>query len=103
MAISCAGGLQHIRGFRRCWSAAVLFLVATVALYYLTPWPLFVRERIVLAGVGAYAAATLLVIFVKCPRCGHLFHNLLGFNNPFSRACSGCGLSLGDADQNSVL
>lgn len=73
-------------------------LVGSVALFYFMSWSLVVREFVVLVGVAMYSLATLLLIFARCPRCGHLFHNVLGFNNPFSPVCSHCGLPLAGDD-----
>lgn len=90
--------LQKIRRFRKWWVVAVFMLVISVVVFYVGPWPVHIREIIVLMGVGLYGIATLLVIFSRCPRCGQLFHNVLGFRNPFSRFCSQCGLSIDDDD-----
>ena len=50
------------------------------------------------AGAAVYAVAATGVIFARCPRCGHLFHNVLGFHNPLARTCSHCGISLNRGD-----
>lgn len=86
--------LQKIRGLRKLFIVACFILIGSLLLFYTMPWSRFIRETMVLTGVGIYGIATLLVIFAKCPRCGYLFHNVLGFNNPFSRRCSHCGLPL---------
>ena len=93
-----APGLEKIRRARIRLVLAAGVLIVSVALFYTTPWPVSVRESIVLAGVAVYAVAALIFVFARCPRCGHLFHNVLGFGNPFSRHCSHCGLSLDDDD-----
>lgn len=89
-------GLQRIRSLRKRLILAVIILIATVSVFFITPWPAAVREVIVIAGVAVYSVSTLLVVFARCPRCGHLFHNVLGFNNPLSRCCCHCGQALDD-------
>ena len=86
--------LLRISRLRAGWACSLLLLAVSVLLYYLLPWSQFARQGIVLAGIAIYAVATMLVVFAKCPQCGHLFHNVLGFNNPLSRSCSHCGHSL---------
>lgn len=83
--------MQRIKALRRLWFCAVLTVAATLATFFLTSWPRLVREILLLMGVGLYMLATLRVIFARCPACGHLFHNVLGFSNPLSKACSNCG------------
>ena len=94
-----ANDLRRIRRFRQGLSASLALLLASVVLYYFAPLPSRIREFIVLAGVAVYALSALLVVFSRCPRCGRLFHNVLGFNNPLSRFCSHCGLSLDGDDR----
>jgi hypothetical protein len=89
-----ANRLQRVRRLRLGWLLSLLLLTLSVLLFYLMPWPLVVRQGVVLVGIAFYAVATLLVVFARCPRCGHLFHNVLGFNNPLSPSCSHCRLSL---------
>jgi hypothetical protein len=84
--------LRKIRRLRKWWVVAISMLMLSVALFYVGPWSIVVREIIMLGGVGVYGIATLMVVFSRCPRCGHLFHNVLGFRNPFSRLCGHCGL-----------
>ena len=91
--------LERIRHARTRLILALAVLAISVMLFYMTPWPVHVREAIVIAGVTVYAIATILFVFARCPRCGHLFHNVLGFSNPFARRCSHCELPLdGDDD-----
>jgi hypothetical protein len=92
--VSKSDNLQKIRRLRAGWVVALLLLAVSVVLYYVLPWSLVVRQTIVLVCVVFYAIATFLAVFARCPRCGHLFHNVLGFSNPLSRSCSQCGLSL---------
>lgn len=96
--ISDTHNLETIQRLRKLWIVACTILVGSVALFYFMSWSLVVREFVVLVGVAVYGLATLLLIFTRCPRCGHLFHNVLGFNNPFSRVCSHCGLPLAGDD-----
>mgnify|MGYP001825637454 CR=1 FL=1 len=88
--------LQRIRKLRKWLIPAVAALITSVFIFYTVPWPAAVRETIVLTSVAVYSVSALLVVFARCPRCGHLFHNVLGFNNPLSRCCSHCGLKLDD-------
>ena len=86
--------LQKIWRRRASWAVALLLLTVSIVMYYAIPWPLVARQSIVLVCIAFYAIATLRVVFARCPGCGHLFHNVLGFKNPLSRSCSHCGLSL---------
>ncbi len=92
-----ANSLRKIRFYRKGLLASLILLGAAVVSYYYTSLTPSVREAIVIAGVAIYAVFTLLVIFSRCPCCGQLFHNVLGFSNPLSRNCSHCGQPL-DAD-----
>jgi hypothetical protein len=87
---------QKIRRLRAVFAFSLILLALSVSFFYLAPWPVSVRESIVLVSVALYALITLWLIFIKCPRCGQLFHNVLGFHNPLSRNCSHCGQSLDD-------
>lgn len=51
------------------------------------------RQLILLGWCALYAVATLLCVFARCPRCGHLFHSTYPTDNPFAPRCRGCGLS----------
>ena len=95
-----ANSLGRIRFYRKGLLASLILLGAAVVAYYHTSLTHSVREAIVIAGVAIYAVFTLLVIFSRCPRCGKLYHNVLGFSNPLSRNCSHCGQPL-DTDRHS--
>ena len=95
-----ANSLGRIRFYRKGLLFSLILLGAAVLAYYYTSLVPSVLEAVVIAGVAIYALFTLLVIFSRCPRCGGLFHNVLGFNNPLSRNCSRCGHPL-NADRDS--
>ena len=86
--------LGRIRRLRAGWLLSLVLLALSVLLFYVMPWALAVRQGVVLACIAVYAVATVLVVFSRCPRCGYLFHNVLGFNNPLSPSCSHCRLSI---------
>ena len=92
--MNAGAGFREVRRRRRCWLAACLVLLAALALFFLMPWSLHTRQSVVLLAIALYAMATLWAVSARCPRCGHLFHNVLGFANPFSRRCAGCSRSL---------
>ena len=83
-----------IRRRRGCWIIACVGLLGTLLLFYLSPWSSGQRQLLVLLGLLGYTLATLWAIAARCPSCGRLFHNVLGFANPFSSRCAGCGRSL---------
>ena len=91
--------LQRIRYLRAGLGLSLVLLAMSMVLFHFASWPVSVRELIVLVSVAFYALITLRLVFIKCPRCGQLFHNVLGFHNPLSRNCSHCGQSLDD-DEN---
>ena len=93
-----SNNLQKIRRLRAGLAFSLILLAVSISFFYLAPWPVSVRESTVLVGVTFYAFITLRLVFIKCPRCGQLFHNVLGFHNPLSKNCSHCGLSL-DSDE----
>lgn len=90
--------LNQIRRLRKGLLLSFILLLVSIVLFYSTPWPRPVREYIVIIAVAVYGFSTLLTVFSRCPRCGGLFHNVLGFNNPLSRYCSNCGLPLNADD-----
>lgn len=92
--MSITTGIYKIKRARIRFGVALVFLLAAVGMYYTTIWSVSTREFVVIAAVAYYAFATIQVIFSRCPQCGHLFHNVLGFKNPFSGKCGHCGLSL---------
>jgi hypothetical protein len=92
MAISSE--LRKIRRLRAGLAFSLILLALSVCFFYLAPWSASVRESIVLVSVVFYALITLRLVFIKCPRCGQLFHNVLGFRNPLSRKCSHCSQTL---------
>ena len=92
--MSITTGIYKIKRARIRFVVALVFLLAVVGMYYTTPWSVSTREFLVIAGVAYYAFATIQVVFSRCPQCGRLFHNVLGFKNPFSNTCSHCGLAL---------
>ena len=89
-----AAGLARIRRRRLGLLLVVLALPAVLLLFFHAPWARATRELVVLAWVAAWGAAVMAVVWSRCPRCGHLFHRVLGFANPLSRRCQGCGRSL---------
>ena len=89
-------GLARVRRRRALLIAVGASLPIALGVFFLAPWPRGVREGIVLAWIAAYSLATMLHVFSRCPRCGHLFHSVRGFHNPFAPRCRGCGLSIHD-------
>ena len=75
---------------------SLILLALSISFFHLAPWPVSVRKSVVLVSVALYAVITLRLVFIKCPRCGQLFHNVLGLRNPLSRNCCHCGQSLDD-------
>jgi len=51
-------------------------------------------QWILVGWCALYAATTLFCVFSRCPRCRALFHSVYPSDNPFSRSCAGCRLSL---------
>ena len=87
-------GLARIR-LRRGFLYAVLAALPIVLwLFFHASWARTAREAMLLSWVAGYALASMLFVWSRCPRCGHLFHYVLGFTNPFSRRCRACGLEL---------
>jgi len=84
--------LARIRRRRAFLFSVFAALPVTLAAFFLTPWSREMREALVLAWIAIYSLATMLHVFSRCPRCGHLFHSVLGFHNPFARTCRGCDL-----------
>ena len=84
--------LARIRRRRAFALGVFAALPFTLAAFFLTPWSRETREVLVLAWVAIYSLATMLHVFSRCPRCGHLFHSVFGFHNPYARTCRGCGL-----------
>ena len=88
--------LKKIRHLRAGLALSLMLLALSLSFFYFTPWSVFVRESIVLVSVAFYVLITLRLVFIKCPCCGRLFHNVLGFRNPLTRNCNHCGQSLDD-------
>lgn len=83
--------MSRITTLRRTWLAGAFSLALCLGLFQWLPVPRATRELILLAGVAFFCVATLLAVFARCPRCGHLFHDVRGFANPFASRCAGCG------------
>ena len=89
-----AAGLARIRARRRILLAVLAALAPALALHLLAPWSRELRDAVLIGWVALYTVATLAVVFSRCPRCSHLFHQVQGLRNPLARHCAGCGLGL---------
>jgi predicted membrane channel-forming protein YqfA (hemolysin III family) len=89
-----AEGLARIRRRRRRLFLVLGMLPVVLLVHASAPWPRAALQLMVLAWVAAYSLVTIQFVFSRCPCCGQLFHSVLGWHNPVSRTCRGCGVSI---------
>ena len=94
-----AEGLARIRRRRRRLFLVLGALPLVLLAHAVAPWPREALQLLVLAWVATYSLVTIQFVFSRCPCCGQLFHSVLGWHNPLSPTCRGCGVSIQDGGE----